>query len=147
MIVFLNSNRISGPSKYFELGSSDFCRIILNRWLLKYHLTGSLSCNALFIADVLQFKTLQIWKFRTRYQKKLIQDEGMYICSCRPSRNPNGKCLLGALLLGARDSAWWTNAQRQGGRRWLVFYILPRDRSRETCSSCCFCWLGAICRR
>ena len=31
VMVFLNLNRILGLIKYFELGSSDFCRIILNR--------------------------------------------------------------------------------------------------------------------
>ena len=71
----------------------------------------------------------------------------MYLCSRWPSRSSDWKCLLGVVLLGAWNSTWWPDAQRQDyrRRRRFVQHIFQRDWSGKTRSSRRFRWLGTDC--
>ena len=71
----------------------------------------------------------------------------MYLYPRWPSRSSNWKCLLGVVLLGAWNSAWWPDAERQDyrWRRRFVQYVFQRDWSGKTRSPCRVRWLGADC--
>ena len=51
-----------------------------------------------------------------------------------PSRCSDWKCLLGVVLLGAWNSAWWSDAERQNHRRWRWFFqhVFRWNRCRKT---------------
>ena len=72
----------------------------------------------------------EIWKQVTVF----LFAAGVHLCPRRPSRMPNRQCLLGAVLLGAWDSAGRTDAVRQDhrrGRRQLQ-HLLLRDGGWKT---------------
>ena len=73
----------------------------------------------------------------------------MYLCPRWPSRSSDWKCLLGVVLLGAWNSAWRPDAERQDYRRRRRFlqHVFQRDWSRKTCSSRRVCWFGTNCCR
>ena len=73
----------------------------------------------------------------------------VYLCSYWSSRRSDWKCLLGVVLLGAWNSAWWSDAERQDCRRgrWFLQHVFQRNRRRETCSSRCVYWFRTHCSR
>ena len=77
----------------------------------------------------------------------LIFSAWMYLCSCWPSWLPNWQRLLGAVLLGAWNSARWSNARtwtRRAGWRFL-FNVFRWNRGRKACAKKRICWSRALC--
>ena len=77
----------------------------------------------------------------------LIFSAWMYLCSCWPSWLPNWQRLLGAVLLGAWNSARWSNActwTRRTGWRFL-FNVFRWNRGRKACAKKRICWSRALC--
>ena len=69
----------------------------------------------------------------------------MYFCTRWPSRSSDRQRLLGVVLPGAWNSAWWPNAERQDYRRRRRFlqHVFQRDWSRKTRSSRRVRWFRA----
>ena len=96
------------------------------------------------VSSVYIFRIIYI-PMRTFYN--LIFSAWMYLCSCWSSWLPNWQCLLGAVLLGAWNSARWPNActwTRGTGWRFL-FNLFRWNRGRKACAKKRICWSRALC--
>ena len=65
-----------------------------------------------------------------------FENEGVHFCSRWPGRLPDGQCLLGAVLPGARHSAWWHDPIRQD--HWWIWrqlqHLFLGDGSWQACT-------------
>ena len=88
-------------------------------------------------------------KFKYMILRHLSIPARMYLHPYRPGRSPDGQCLLGVVLPGARHPARRTDAQWQDNRRrrWLLQHVLQWDGSRETRAKSRVCWFGTHCCR
>ena len=100
------------------------------------------------MAPYKQFQCSRIKEFSRIYSVLIylmtFTSARVYFCPRWSSRSSNWKCLLGAILLGAWNSAWWSDAERQNHRRrrWFLQHFLQWNWSGKTCSSRCVCWFG-----
>ncbi len=111
-------------------------------------------CGSFFSYDFIRFELFRANSHENFNQNVLnfypylnLQNARVSFYPCRPSRSPNGQCLLGIILLGAWNPTWrnlaiWKSPQHWW--RWLFFNLLCRDRSWKTRSQGSLCRFGTF---
>ena len=97
-------------------------------------------CRVLSLSQAKAYKTLlqsQFLLYQQNYVLYLthfcLPIAWMYFCPRWASRSSDRKCLLGVVLFGAWNSAWWPDAERQDHRRRRRFlqHVFQRDWIRK----------------